>query len=44
MAKADVPELSGTAVPFSSTTPADVSVHLFPPASVKVHRRWASVR
>ncbi len=36
MAKAPVPEPPGTGVPFSSTTPADVRVHLFPLASVRI--------
>ena len=36
MAKADVPEPPGTGVPFSSSTPVDVSVHLFPELSVRL--------
>ncbi len=36
IASAPVPEPSGTGVPFSSTTPAEVRVHLLPEASVRV--------
>ena len=36
MANAEVSEPSGTGVPFSSTTPAEVNVHWFPLASVRI--------
>jgi hypothetical protein len=36
MATAEVPEPPGTTVPFSSTAPADVRVHLLPLLSVSI--------